>query len=140
MKFLDTNILIYDYLQLERKLDERTLEIKKHSHEIMERIKDGEEKVVTTVVHISEVSNILYNLLAIELSYEVISGLLSSDFIIVEDIDKNKYIEGLELARQNRIKINDGLAVVVMKNLGITEIYSFDEHFDKIEGIQRIER
>lgn len=137
MRFLDANIIIYDSLKLERKLDDRTLEIKESAHKIIGKIKSGEE-VITTVVHISEVSNILQNLLSLETAQEIVSDILECDFIKIEEVNKEKYIESVEIAKQNKIKINDGLAVVVMKNLGVTEIYSFDEHFDKIEGIKRL--
>lgn len=139
MKFLDANVIIYDSLKLERKLDDRTLEIKDSAHNIIEKTKSGEE-VVTTVVHISEASNILQNLLPLEEAQKIVSDILECDFIKIEDVNKDKYIESVEIAKQNKIKINDGLAVVVMKNSGISEIYSFDEHFDKIEGIKRVEK
>jgi hypothetical protein len=139
MRFLDANVVIYDSLKLERKLDNRTSEIKESAHKIIGKIKSGEE-VVTTVVHISEVSNILQNLLHLEKAQEIVSDILDCDFIKIEDVNKEKYMESVEIAKQNKIKINDGLAVVAMKNLGIEEIYSFDEHFDKIEGIKRVEK
>ena len=139
MRFLDANVVIYDSLKLERKLDNRALEIKESAHKIIGKIKSG-EKVVTTVVHISEVSNILQNLLSLEKAQEVVSDILECDFVKIEDVNKEKYIESVEIAKQSKIKINDGLAVVVMKNLGVEEIYSFDEHFDKIEGIKRVEK
>jgi predicted nucleic acid-binding protein len=37
-----------------------------------------------------------------------------------------------------RLEANDALAVDVMRLNGVTEIYSFDEDFEKIEGITRL--
>ncbi len=137
MIFLDSNVIIYDQIKTERKLDEKTQEIKKASHQIMERISKG-EKVVTTVVHISETANILEEIVGIENSYNSVVDLLKSENIRVENVEKSLYTASLDEAKEFKIGVNDGLAVVVMKNSGINEIYSFDEHFDRIEGIKRI--
>ena len=136
---LDSNIVIYDQIKTERRLDNRTQQIKSLSHEIMERISKG-ERVVTSTVHVSETANILEEVVGIENSYAPISELLKAENIQIESVDRSIYATSLDEAKEHNIGVNDGLAVVVMKNLGIDEIYSFDEHFDKIEGIRRVEK
>ena len=37
-----------------------------------------------------------------------------------------------------KLEPNDALAVDIMRQNDITEIYSFDEHFNKIDGIKRL--
>lgn len=139
MKFLDSNILIYDQIKTERKLDSKTQQIKILAHDIMERVSKG-EKAVTTTVHVSETANILEEVVGIENSYAIISELIKTENIQIESVDKSAYVTALDEAKEHNIGVNDGLAVIVMKNLGITEIYSFDEHFDKIDGIKRVEK
>jgi len=139
MRFLDANVIVYDQIQIGRKLDAKTSQIKNSAHHIIGRVSKG-EKVVTTTVHISETANILEEIIGIEDSYLPISDLLKAENIAIESVDKNLYATGLDEAKELKVGVNDGLAVIVMKNLGISEIYSFDGHFDEIEGIKRVEK
>jgi len=43
------------------------------------------------------------------------------------------------LKDKKRLPFFDNLYIVLMKDLGIKEIVSFDKHFNNIEGITRIE-
>ena len=61
MKFLDANIFIYAYYKPQGKLNEREFAMKEEAKKIVSNISIGEEKVLTTVVHISEIVNILKN-------------------------------------------------------------------------------
>ncbi|BBL61356.1 hypothetical protein MARBORIA2_04000 [Methanobrevibacter arboriphilus] len=36
------------------------------------------------------------------------------------------------------LSLADCTAIIAMKDLGICEIYSFDDHFDKVDGILRV--
>ncbi len=58
MKFADANVFIYAILKPRRELSEKELEIKSRAKAILARINEGEE-VFTTVVHLSEVANVL---------------------------------------------------------------------------------
>ena len=49
------------------------------------------------------------------------------------------YHRALDLYATSRIDFEDALAVAHMERLGITEILSYDAHFDRIEGIERRE-
>ncbi|MBO3840694.1 MAG: type II toxin-antitoxin system VapC family toxin, partial [Candidatus Brockarchaeota archaeon] len=56
----------------------------------------------------------------------------------IRGVPKEDYFAAVELSRDLHIDPNDALAIDVMKTSDITEIYSFDEDFDKIEGITRL--
>lgn len=59
MRFLDSNIFIYAYYKSSRPLTQSEQTAKEKSKEILTTISNGEEVVLTTVVHLSEVCNIL---------------------------------------------------------------------------------
>ena len=79
MRFLDANVFIYAYYKPKRKLTERQKEMKERSKEIIRKINEGED-VITTVVHLSEVTNIIKRknktfLSLVKLSYKPLQGL-----------------------------------------------------------------
>lgn len=138
MRFADSNVFVHAFLKTERKLSEKDMRLKRASKEILERVEKN-EKVMTSVVHLSEISNILESLASNELACEIIESILLNENIEVAEIDKGAYTTALELAKTYKISLNDCVACVAMKKNGIGEIYSFDADFDNIDGIRRIE-
>ena len=47
-------------------------------------------------------------------------------------------MSALEVARGRLVGLNDALAYVLMKKLSVSEIYSFDKHFDLFPDVRRI--
>ena len=43
-----------------------------------------------------------------------------------------------EIMENNKLDFDDSLVVACMKNYGIRELASFDRHFDKVKGIERV--
>lgn len=138
MRFVDANIYIYASLKTERKLSEKDLKLKSVSKLIVDRI-DKNEKVLISAVHISEISNVLEDIMPLN-ALEAIESILMNENVQVAEVDKEIYTTALELAKMLKISINDCVASVIMKTYGIDEIYSFDSDFDKIDGITRIEK
>ena len=58
MRFLDANVAIYAYFMPRQGLGKQDILMKEKSKKIMGRIEKG-EKVAISVVHISEISNVL---------------------------------------------------------------------------------
>lgn len=137
MRFIDSNVIIYAYLRTKRKLSETEKELKESSKSIIERI-EKKEKAVTTVIHLSEVANIIESISGIENSVSVMNKLLNEENLVVESVRKNDCILGTEHSETKNISVNDGIALIIMENLKIDEIYSFDTHFDKVPWIKRI--
>lgn len=54
VKFIDSNVFIYALLKPKRSVDEKIVKMKEKAKEILTWIDNGEEKVLTNVVHISE--------------------------------------------------------------------------------------
>ena len=140
MRFLDANVFIYAYYRPRRELGEREQEMKEEAKAILTRINDGEEQAVTTVVHLSEVSNILKRGMSPDDLATLILGLLMAEDIAVEGVSGDLYFAAAELGRELEMGPNDALAVEVMRRNQISEIYSFDTDFDKVQGINRIPR
>ncbi|MBS3096673.1 type II toxin-antitoxin system VapC family toxin [Candidatus Woesearchaeota archaeon] len=137
MKFIDANVFLYAIIKPRAKLSNGDKAIKKQAREILNRI-DSNEKVLTTVVHISEVLNILEAHTTYDYAVDSAERLLFNDNLLIESVSKNDYAISVEIAKKYKIGINDALAMLFMQRRNIKEIYSFDRHFDKIEVIKRI--
>lgn len=132
MRFVDANVFIYAVLKPRRKLNEREQRIKDSAKKIFERINRGEE-VVTTVLHLSEVANVLEDAVNLSFSVSFIRDILLKDNIYVEDVSQEDYLESVMLAEERKVSLNDVLAYIVMKRRGIEEIYTFDKHFRNLD-------
>ena len=130
MRFIDANVFIYAVLKPKTTLPDAVLKRKTAAKEIFLRVNAGEQ-VTTTTVHLSEVSNILEDAAGLRFACDLVSALLSKPSIIVQSVSADNYRESTRLAQKSSISINDALALVVMEQEGIDEIYTFDRHFSQ---------
>jgi len=137
MRFLDANVFIYAYYKPKRKLTEKEKQMKEHAKDTITRINEGEE-VITTVVHLSEVSNILKRALSLDDLYSLLIGLYSLDNVRIVDVTKDDYLGAIEMMSELKMDPNDCLAVEVMGSENVNEIYSFDKGFGDVLWIKRI--
>jgi len=140
VKFLDANPFIYAYYKPRRELTEYERKLKESAKQIVARINRGEEKVVTTVVHVSEMVNMLKHGMTFEELYELMLGFFSLENVKVLRVSREDYLAAVELSLELKLDPNDALAVQVMYAMNINEIYSFDTDFDKVAGIIRLPR
>ncbi len=138
MKFLDANVFIYAYYKPKVQLDLEQKKMKDSSKKIIEDINNGHTKVLTSVVHLSEISNILKRSLPVEELVSLIETLYSLDNVTILDVTANDYLIAAEIGEELNLDSNDALAVHLMQENAISKIYSFDEDFDKIDGITRL--
>jgi len=138
VRFLDANPFIYAYYKPRRELSEYERKLKEGAKQIIARISRGEEEVVTTVVHISEVVNILKHGMTFEELYEVILGLFGLENVKILSVSREDYLAAVELSLELKLDPNDALAIQVMHTMDINEIYSFDTDFDRVKGIIRL--
>ena len=132
MRFIDANVFIYAVLKPKRKLNERGMEIKNAAKEIFKRVNEGEE-VITTVVHLSEVANVLEDATNLSLSIPFLRDIMLKRNVIIEKVSDEDYMESVLLADEKRVSINDALAYILMRRKGIEEIYTFDKHFENLD-------
>jgi predicted nucleic acid-binding protein len=128
MRFIDANVFLYAVIKPKGEVPPSVLERKRKAKEILTRIENGEE-VATTVVHLSEVANILEARLNLTIALEFIEDLLTADNVLVLPVTTEDYLKAVLIARDKGVSINDALAYQKMKEVGIDEIYTFDKHF-----------
>jgi predicted nucleic acid-binding protein len=138
MRFLDANVFIYAYYKPKKQLTQKEKQMKEHAKKIITNVSQGKEDVIITVVHVSEVVNILKHGLPLDELKTIIHGLFMLDNVKITDVTRDAYFAATELGDDLKLEANDALAVDVMRLNDVREIYSFDEDFDQIEGITRL--
>lgn len=138
MRFLDANVFIYAYYRPKRQLTQIEKRMKDEAKRIIHEVSQGREEVTLTVVHLSEVVNILKHGMPIEELAKVVLGLFMLDNVEIRGVSRETYFAAAELGVDLKLDPNDALAVDFMRLNNIREIYSFDEDFDGIEGISRV--
>jgi len=138
MRFLDANMFIYAYYKPKKQLTTREKQMKEHAQRIISSVSQGKEEVMMTVVHVSEVANILKHGMPSDQLAATIRGLFMLDNLRIIGISREAYFAATELGDDLKLEPNDALAVDLMRQNDVKEIYSFDEHFDQIEGLIRL--
>jgi len=65
----------------------------------------------------------------------ILRAFLAGEGIIGEE--KDELLEALQLYEDKNVDFVDALLAIRMSREGVREVYSFDEHFDRLEGIRR---
>jgi predicted nucleic acid-binding protein len=112
--------------------------MKEQAKQIITSVSQGKEQVTITVVHLSEIVNILKHGMPIDQLTKTIRGLFMLDNVKIQGVTREAYFAATELGEDLRLEANDALTVDVMRQNNIKEIYSFDEDFDQIEAISRL--
>ena len=128
MRFVDANVFLYAVIRPKGEVPQVVLERKERAKEILRRIEKGEE-VATTVVHLSEVANILEVKLNLTVALEFLKDLMTAENVLVLPVSTEDYLRALLIVRDKSISVNDALAYLKMKELGMEEIYTFEGHF-----------
>jgi predicted nucleic acid-binding protein len=130
MRFVDANVFVYVLMKSPRK----DYEISKR---ILERIEKGEE-TATSLAIIQEVVDWLeYN----NRKREVRSFLIGANsYLSMEKQNANwdDFLLALDDMDEYKIDCVDALTLQRMKKSKITEIYSNDKDFDRVEWVKRI--
>ena len=135
--FVDTNVFIYALLKPTRKLQPHEANAKEAAKKIVSRINEG-EKVATSVVHFSEVCNILEDYLPFGEALSIEKGLLLRENILVCEVSEDDYLKAISVAEDQQVGVNDALVYVLMKKEAIQSVYSFDKDFDRFTDINRL--
>ena len=132
VRFIDANVFIYAFLKPRREPPENVKAIKENAKKILKRVSKGEE-VVTTVVHLSEVANVVESRAGKGKAAEIVLSILTSQNIGILDVSTADYLRATLIAEEKNLGINDALAYLKMQELGIDEIYTFDRDFERLE-------
>ena len=130
MRFVDTNVFIYVFI----KSPKRDYEISKR---ILERIERGEEAATSLAVIYEAVDWLEYNNREKEVRsfLTAINSYLSLSKLIVA---WDNFLPSLKDMYDKQIDFVDALTLQMMKENGISEIYSNDKDFDRIGWVKRI--
>jgi len=138
MRFLDANVFIYAYYKPRRQLSQKERQMKEYAKKIISDMSEGKEELLTTVVHLTEVVNILKHGMPLERLNNLVLGLFMLDNLRIYGVSREAYFAATELGDDLRLESNDALVVDVMRQNNVKEMYSFDEDFNGIEGISRL--
>ncbi|MCD6494186.1 MAG: type II toxin-antitoxin system VapC family toxin [Archaeoglobaceae archaeon] len=130
MRFLDANIFIYAYYKPRKELSEKARWMKEESKKILKKINDGEE-IVTTVVHLSEVNNFLKKSMDMATLQNLFLELYSLENFKIFDVRAEDYLAAIAMMAETGLDANDCLALKVMRDMDIKEMYSFDRGFER---------
>lgn len=108
---------------------------------IIRHIDDGKSPAIITDFILAEVINFLHQKAGHLAAIETLEALESSENITVVRITDSQFSAGKAMfIKYPRLSLVDAMTVACMKDLGITEIYSFDSDFDGIAGITRLDQ
>jgi predicted nucleic acid-binding protein len=129
--FLDTNILIYHLTGIDKAKSERC-------RELLHLAERNEVDLVASELVIAEAVWLLQYRLA--LTRERIRDILGPIVRLPGLHLPNKQLWPVifDVFCEKRVDFVDAYHAVAMKRAGVTQIYSYDKDFDRIEGVQRL--
>jgi len=139
LRFMDSSTFLYAYIRPRSRPPPDVEDDKRRAHGIIRRIQGG-ELVTTTVVHVSEIANILEARAPLDDARSMILDILNMNTIMVTAVDSARYARAVQVAETYDVGTIDALAYVTMIENGISEIYSFDKQFDLLPGIERLSK
>lgn len=135
MKFVDTNVFI-------RMLTGDDPDKEAASSALFERVRDGDEAIATSESVIAEVAYVLsskaiYGLRADEVRDRLVPFLQMPGLKVPF---KQTCLRALDVfASAPTLGFDDALIVAHMERQGITELVSYDRHFDRVPNVRRVE-
>ena len=138
MIYLDANIFVYAYFKPKKGkvLSDKINWCKQEAKEIIKKINEEENTYCISLIQISEVVNLLKNVMSWENLQQFIMGLLSNKSIEIVEISKLMYINAVSKISEYNMDSNDISAYLLMKEKEITQIYTFDRHYDNLPEIK----
>jgi len=130
--YVDTNVILRFLLNDPPEMAEKAAQV-------FEAAEKGEVTLVVNVMVIAEAIWVLQSFYKqpIPAIAKVITDFILNEGILVED--KVTFLSALQLYEIKRIDFIDAWLAATMQQQGIQQIFSFDEHFDRIAEIQRLE-
>jgi len=136
-RFIDASVFIYAYLKPKKAPTPELLRLKENAQSIVGRINEG-EPVTTSLIHLSEIANILEARMPLKDSLNILTDLITVENLEILQPTVEQYQSAIEEAKAANVGVNDALAYSLMKEKKINEVYSFDLDFDKIREVTRL--
>ncbi len=140
MIYLDANLFIYAYFKKRKNkvLTPKVKWMKKKAKEILKEINEEKEEYCISIIQLSEVVNLLKSVMSWQDLKEFIMGLYTNNSINITEVTKLVYLNAVDKITKYDMDPNDISAYLIMRELGITQIFTFDKHFQNLEGITRL--
>ncbi|MEA1964120.1 MAG: PIN domain-containing protein [Candidatus Aerophobetes bacterium] len=131
MRFIDTNLFLRYFTRDDEKKAQKVLAL-------LKRVENNEEKITTSPLVIFETIFTLKSFYKVQ--KEEIKELMLPILNLkgLKLLNKGIYQQALDIYVKENISFADALNATFILKKRIKEIYSYDEDFDKIEGIKRI--
>jgi len=134
MQFIDSNV----FLRFLTKDDPVKAERVKA---LLQQAERGEVELLTSETAIAELVFVLSSPRLYKLSRGAVRTVLLP-IVSLEGLklpNHSVFVRALDLYATTPMNFVDALAVAQMERRKVTEIYSYDEHFDRVAGIKRIQ-
>lgn len=132
MRFIDSNVFLYAMIKPKKNTSKEILEKKEKAKKILLRVEKG-ENVVTTLVHLSEIANILEAKVNLTTAVKFLENMLLAENVKILPVSVDEYLKAVLMSKEKGISVNDTLTYLKMKELNIKEIYTFDRHFQNLD-------
>ncbi|OGD49081.1 hypothetical protein A3K79_00900 [Candidatus Bathyarchaeota archaeon RBG_13_46_16b] len=100
MRFLDANVFVYAYCKPKEQLTQKERQMKEQAKRIISIVSQGREQVTTTVVHLSEIVNILKHGMPLDQLTIISQGLFMLDNVKIIGITGEAYFAATEFGVQ----------------------------------------
>lgn len=137
MIYLDANIFIYAYFKPKKgkSLSNKLKWCKEEAKKIVQKINEEENNYCISLIQLSEVVNLLKNVMPWENLQEFIMGLISNKSVEIIEVSKMLYINAVNKMTEYNMDSNDLSAYLLMKEKNIKEIYTFDQQYENLPDI-----
>ena len=137
MIYLDANIFIYAYFKPKKgkALSNKIKWCKEEAKKIVQKINEEDSDYCISLIQLSEVVNLLKNVMSWENLQEFIMGLISNKSIEIIEVSKMLYINAVNKMTEYNMDSNDLSAYLLMKEKNIKEIYTFDQQYEDLPNI-----
>jgi len=137
MIYLDANIFIYAYFKPKKgkALSNKLKWCKEEAKKIVQKINEEDNDYCISLIQLSEVVNLLKNIMSWENLQEFIMGLISNKAVEIIEVSKMLYINAVNKMTEYNMDSNDISAYLLMKEKNIKEIYTFDQQYNDLPDI-----
>ena len=137
MIYLDANIFIYAYFKPKKGkiLSDKVKWCKEEAKKLVQKINEEENNYCISLIQLSEVVNLLKNIMSWETLQELIMGLISNKSVEIIEVKKLLYINAVYKMIEYNLDSNDISAYLLMKEKNIKEIYTFDQQYNHLPDI-----
>ncbi len=130
--FVDTNVLLY--------FSDKQSEFHYQVINLFAQFVEQKFQMVITPFVLNELHYCYFRKFGAQRAAQLTNAVFQLPGFVMEDVTLQQadIVELGELAQQYNLRTFDAMHVLYCKKLGIKKIFSYDKHFDKVQGLERI--